>query len=47
MAIVAAARLEKLSIKRKLSAFALKSKLYIKAIRQAYEELQAIKASCA
>jgi len=47
MAIVAVARLEKLSIKRKLSAFALKSKLYIKAIRQAYEELQAIMASCA
>lgn len=47
MSLYAGARLECLSIKNKISTFALKSKLYIKAIQQAYHELQALKASTA
>ena len=47
MSIYAAAKLEVLSIKRKVNSFALKRQLYIKAIRLAFEELQRLKASCA
>ena len=47
MSLYAGARLECLSIKNKISTFALKSKLYIKAIQQAYHELQALKGSTA
>lgn len=43
MSLNAVARLECLSIKKKMNTFALKSKLYMKAIRQAYEELQTLK----
>jgi len=43
MSLFATARLEMLSVSRKLSAFTLKQKLYIKAIRGAYDELQRIK----
>jgi len=43
MSLYAGARLECLSIKKKMNTFALKSKLYMKAIRQAYEELQILK----
>jgi len=43
MSLYAAARLESLSIKQKLNTFALKNKLYIKAIRLAFEELQVLK----
>ncbi len=43
MSLYAAARLEVLSVKQKLNTFALKSKLYIKAIRLAFEELQVLK----
>lgn len=43
--IVAVLKLEALKIKHKLNHFALRSKLYIKATRTAFEELQAIKAS--
>jgi len=43
MSLFAAARLETLSIKRKITTFALKSRLYIKAIRQAFNELQKMK----
>ena len=47
MALYAAARLECLSIRKNLNTFALKQKLYLKATRQAYEELQALKRICA
>jgi len=40
MSLYAVALLECLSIKQKLNTFALKSKLYIKAIRLIFEELQ-------
>jgi hypothetical protein len=43
MSLYAAARLECLSIKQKVNTFALKSRLYIKAIRLAFEELQLLK----
>ncbi|NOZ53573.1 MAG: transposase, partial [Gammaproteobacteria bacterium] len=43
MSLYATARLETLSITQKLNTFALKSKLYIKAIQTAFEELQALK----
>jgi hypothetical protein len=43
MSLYAAAQLEQLSIKRKMTSFALKSRLYIKAIRVAFEELQTLK----
>ncbi|MDQ7075090.1 MAG: hypothetical protein Q9O24_08060 [Gammaproteobacteria bacterium] len=43
MSLYASARLETLSIQRKMSTFALKGQLYIKAIRVAFEELQALK----
>jgi len=43
MSLCAAAKLECLSIKRKVNTFALKSQLYIKAIRLAFEELQRLK----
>ena len=43
MSIFAAAKLEMLSIKQKVTTFTLKNKLYIKAIRIAFEELQAMK----
>jgi len=38
-------KLECLKIKRKLKHFALRSHLYLKAIRVAYEELQVLKAA--
>jgi len=47
MSLYAAAKLECLSIKRKVNTFALKSQLYIKAIQLAFEELQRLKAACA
>ena len=47
MSLYAGARLECLSIKKKINSFALKSKLYMKAIRQAYEELQILKQATA
>lgn len=43
MSLYATARLECLSIQQGLNKFALKSKLYIKAIRQAFEQLQELK----
>ena len=43
--IVAVFKLEKLKISTKLNHFALKSKLYIKAIRTAFDELQIMKAA--
>jgi len=43
MSLYAGARLECLSIKKKMNSFALKSKLYMKAIRQAFQELQHFK----
>jgi len=43
MSLYAAAKLECLSIKRKVNTFALKSQLYIKALRLAFEELQHLK----
>jgi len=47
MSLFSAAKLERLSIQRKVNTFALKSQLYIKAIRLAFEELQRLKAACA
>lgn len=47
MSIYAEAKLECLSMKNKMNTFALKNKLYLKVIRQAYEELQLLKASIA
>jgi len=43
MSIYAAFRLECLSIKHKLNHFALKAKLYLKAVRLAFDELQTLK----
>lgn len=43
MSLIAGARLECLSIKKKMNTFALKNKLYLTAIRQAYDELQLLK----
>ena len=43
MALYAAARLEDLRIKHRLNHFALRSRLYLKAIRCAFEELQTLK----
>ncbi len=43
MAIYAALSLEWLRIKQRMNPFALRSKLYLKAIRQAFEELQHLK----
>jgi hypothetical protein len=45
MAIYAAFRLEGLSVKHRINHFALRSKLYLKAIRYAFDELQALKAA--
>jgi len=45
MSLYATARLECLSIKQNLNTFALKNKLYLRAIRQAFDELQVIKAT--
>jgi len=47
MSLYAAARLECLSIRQKTNTFALKSTLYIKAIRLAFEELQRLKSATA
>lgn len=44
MSLYATARLEMLSIQQGLNKFALKSKLYINAIRHAFQQLQALKA---
>jgi hypothetical protein len=43
LSIYAAFRLECLSIKHKLNPFALRAKLYLKAIRLAFDGLQALK----
>lgn len=43
--IVAVFKMECLTVRKKINHFALKSKLYIKAIRSAFEELQAFRAS--
>ena len=43
MAIYASFKLNRLSIKFKMNPFALKSKLYLKAIQQAFKELQTLK----
>ena len=43
MAIYSAFRLERLSLKLKLNKFGLKAKLYMKALRTAFTELQSIK----
>ena len=43
MALYAAARLEGLRIKHQLNHFALRSRLYLKALRSAFEELQTLK----
>ena len=43
LSIYAAFRLESLSIKHKLNHFALRAKLYLKAVRLAFDELQALK----
>jgi hypothetical protein len=47
MSLYAGAKLECLSIKKKMNTFALKNKLYLKAIRQAYEEFQLLKVDTA
>lgn len=47
MSLYAAARLEMLSIKQQLNTFVLKSKLYIKEIRLAFEKLQLLKNAAA
>jgi len=47
MSLYAGAKLECLSIKKGLNAFALKRKLYLKAIRQAFDELQILKQATA
>lgn len=43
MAIYAASRLEGLRVKHRLNHFALRSRLYFKAIRYAFDELQILK----
>ena len=45
MAIYAACRLEGLRVKHRLNHFALRSRLYLKAIRYAFHELQILKAA--
>ena len=45
MAIYAACRLEDLRVKHRLNHFALRSRLYLKAIRYAFDELQNLKAA--
>lgn len=45
MAIYAAFRLERLRVKHRMNHFALRAQLYIKAIRQAFRELQALNAA--
>jgi hypothetical protein len=45
MSLYATARLEILSAQQGLNKFALKSKLYINAIRQAFDELQQLKSA--
>ena len=45
MAIYAAFSLEWLRIKHRMNPFALRSKLYLKAIRHAFDELQKLKAA--
>ena len=45
MALYAACRLESLRIKHQLNHFALRSRLYLKAIRYAFDELQLLKAA--
>lgn len=47
MSIYAAARLENLSVKKGLSTFALKTKLYIRATQQAFEQLKVLRADTA
>jgi hypothetical protein len=47
MSLYASARLEILSAKQGLNMFAFKSKLYINAIRQAFDELQQVKSATA
>ncbi len=47
MSLYAAAKLECLSIKTGLNPFTLKRKLYLKAIRQAFDELQILKQATA
>jgi hypothetical protein len=47
MPLYATARLEILSAQQGLNKFALKSKLYINAIRQAFDELQQLKSATA
>jgi hypothetical protein len=47
MSLYATARLEILSAQQGLNKFALKSKLYINAIRQAFDELQQLKSATA
>lgn len=43
--IVAVFKMECLTVRKKINHFALKSKLYIKAIRTAFEELQVFRAT--
>jgi hypothetical protein len=47
MSLYATARLESLSAQQGLNKFALKSKLYINAIRQVFDELQQLKSATA
>ena len=47
MSLYASAQLECLSVKKKLGTFALKRKLYLKAVKQAYQELQILKRASA
>jgi len=47
MSLYATARLEIFSIQQGLNKFALKSKLYINAIRHAFDELQNLKSATA
>ncbi len=47
MSLYAGAKLECLSIKNGLNAFALKRKLYLKALRLAFDELQILKLATA
>lgn len=47
MSLYATARLETLSIQQGLNKFAMKSKLYIKALQQAFKELQGLRAATA
>ena len=47
MSLYATARLESLSIQQGLNKFAMKSKLYLKALKQAFKELQGLKTATA